>query len=293
MSKHKVIADPEYGFLRLEQIPTQIEVEEFYAQDFYAANQQYFNNSALELQTLQKDFFDSRWERVYDVCKQHHLSMEGKTVFDIGFGFAQALLYFNGKGLEVSGIEPSKEGVDYAKAHGLSNVHHASIEDFNVAEGQKYDIILLLNVLEHLREPAKTLQNIKQYLMHENSILVIDVPNDFNVFQKVANAEYGLNEWWVLPPNHINYFSHSTLATLAEKIGYKIFKKDSSFPIDMFLTFGDVYIGKPDLGRECHNKRTNFENLMFKHQKKEELYNLYESLANLNIGRNAIVYATL
>ncbi len=292
MTKSKIIADPEYGFLRLETIPTQKEVEEFYAQDFYASNQQYFNNSALQLQTEQKAFFDTRWERVYDVCKQHHKIMEEKTVFDIGFGFAQALLFFKSKGLTVSGIEPSQEGVDYAKANGLDDVFYASIEDYKITQGKKYDIVLLLNVLEHLREPAKTLQNIKQYLMNENSILVIDVPNDFNVFQQVANAEYGLNEWWVLPPNHINYFSHSSLSNLLEKTGYKVFKKDASFPLDMFLTFGDVYIGKPDLGRSCHNKRTNFEHLMLKYNKKETLYSLYESFANLDIGRNAIVYAT-
>ena len=42
-----IIKDEEFGFNRVEPIPTQEEVEKFYAKEFYDTNAQYFNNSSL------------------------------------------------------------------------------------------------------------------------------------------------------------------------------------------------------------------------------------------------------
>ena len=96
--------------------------------------------------------------------------LNGKTVFNIGFGFAQALIFLKNKGLEVSGLEPSIEGVEHAKANGISNAYHTGIENYNVAGDQKFDLVLLLNVLEHLREPEKTVRNIKKDLLSPKEV---------------------------------------------------------------------------------------------------------------------------
>ena len=213
-----------------------------------------------------------------------------KSVFDIGFGFAQALKYMQKKGLKVAGLEPSKEGVEYAKENGIEAIH-CGIERLDLVK-DKSEVVLLLNVLEHLRKPEQTLLNIKEKVLTSNGMLVIEVPNDFNDFQIVADAEYDLDEWWVYPPNHINYFSHDSLKDLLKGCGYKIVNCTSSFPLDIFLLFGDQYIGNPKLGRECHNKRVKFEQLMEKHGKAEKLKKFYNALSELNLGRSISVYAT-
>ena len=289
--KANTIKDTESGFLRVDPIPSQEDVEKFYAKEFYDFNNQYFNNSSLLVQQEQSDFFNSRWKNIYELSKNFFKGdLSNKSVFDIGFGFAQALVYLKSKGLNVSGLEPSQEGVDYAKSKNIE-AYHTGIKNFDVVK-VKHDIVLLMNVLEHLRNPKQTLLNIKDQLLAPNGLLVIDVPNDFNDFQVVANKEYDLDEWWVYPPNHINYFSHSSLKNLLEASGYKIVHCTASFPLDMFLLFGDQYIGNPELGRECHNKRVNFEELMRKHGKSDKLKAFYDSLADLNLGRSISVYAT-
>ena len=206
---------------------TQEEVEKFYAQEFYDANAKYFNNSALLLQEEQSDFsiqdgkqFMMKWslflaKNFREVC------------FDIGFGFAQALKYMKNKGLKVAGLEPSKEGVDYARENGIDAIH-CGIERLDLVK-DKSEVVLLLNVLEHLRKPEQTLLNIKEKVLTSDGVLVIEVPNDFNDFQIVADAEYNLDEWWVFPPNHINYFSHDSLQELLRGCGYKIIHCTSSF----------------------------------------------------------------
>ncbi|MFM2393546.1 MAG: hypothetical protein RLZZ546_1528 [Bacteroidota bacterium] len=288
----KVINDPVYNYLRLDPIPTQEEVDTFYAQEFYASNANYFNNSALALQQEQSDFFNSRWENIYQISNDFFKGgISNKKVFDIGFGFAQALIYLKNKGLNVAGLEPSPEGVAYALENGIE-AYHSGIENFNCVNGEKYEIVLLMNVLEHLREPANTVLNIRKELLSKDGLLVIDVPNDFNDFQTIATKEYNLDEWWVVSPNHINYFSPESLQNLLTQCGYKIVHCETSFPLDMFLLFGDVYVGNSELGRSCHNKRVNFEQLMRKHGKGDKLREFYTSLAKLNLGRSISIYAT-
>jgi len=216
-----IINDPEYGFLRADPIPTEEEVEKFYKEEFYSSEYKRFNDSSLEVQKEEQDFFESRWKSIYATCEQHLGKMLGFSILDIGCGFAQALLYFRQRGLYASGLEPSPEAVEYARSQGLE-VFQAGIEDFDCVGSRGFEIVTILNVLEHLRNPAATLLSIKDKLLKPGGMLVIDVPNEFNDFQTVADEEFGLKKWWICPPNHINYFSASSLSHLLDICGYDI-----------------------------------------------------------------------
>lgn len=288
--RHKLVRSENYGYLRVDPLPTAEEVEKYYKEEFYSSAYKTFNDSALNNKLEEVEYFESQYCDIFDICKKYFSSMNDRSIFEIGFGFGQALDYFHKRGLSVSGIEPAPEGVKYAQDKGL-NVFCSGVENFESNGLEKHDIVLLLNVLEHLREPDKILNMIREKLLTDNGLLVIDVPNEFNDFQCVANDEYSLDEWWVVPPNHINYFSVKSLIELLEKCGYKVFYKKASFPMELFLLMGDVYVGNGNLGKTCHNKREKFEYLMKKHGKKEKLDKLYESLAELDLGRQVIVYA--
>lgn len=290
--QYKIITDPFYGYLRVDPIPTQEKVEQYYKEEFYSSTYKSFNDSSLEVQKEEQDFFHSRWESVYQKCLEHFNKVDGLSLFDIGFGFAQALLYFRDRGMKVSGLEPSPEGVEYAKSQCLE-VFQAGIEDFDCVGPARFDIVTILNVLEHLRNPAETLTNIKEKLLKPGGLLVIDVPNEFNDFQTTANAEFNLNEWWLCPPNHINYFSASSLKHLLDQCGYVVKYCESSFPLEIFILMGDVYVGNSELGKVCHKKRVKFEYLMRKHGKGKKLSQLYQALADHDLGRQVVAYATL
>lgn len=288
--KYKIINDPVYGYLRADPIPTQEEVELYYKEEFYSSTYKSFNDSSLEVQKEEEDFFRSRWETICARCNEYFGRIEGISLFDIGFGFAQALLYFRERGMDVSGLEPSHEGVEYAKSQGL-NVYKVGIEDFSCVGSKRFDVVMLVNVLEHLRNPVETLNNIREKLLKPEGLLVIDVPNEFNDFQTVADAEFNLNEWWVCPPNHINYFSATSLSKLLDICGYDVKYRESSFPLEIFLLFGDMYVENGDLGKICHQKRVRFEYLLKKHGKGKKLYQLYQVLADLDLGRQVVIYA--
>ena len=288
--KYKIIQDPVYGYTRIDPIPTKEELDKFYTEDFYSSRYKCFNDASRQVQEEEKDFFDCRWEFICNWLIKHFGKLEGLSLFDVGFGFAQALLYLHQKGMIVSGLEPSPEGVKYAKSKGL-DVYQADISDFSCAGSKKFDVVLLLGILEHIAYPAEALLNIKKKLLKPGGLLVADVPNEFNDFQLIANEEFKLNEWWLCPPCHINYFSASSLKSLIKQCGYDIFGCESSFPIDMFMLFGDKYVGDEKLAKICHEKRVKFELLMKKHGKEEKLLKLYKAFAELDLGRHVVVYA--
>ena len=287
-SKLKIIRDPEYGYLRVDPVPSLEEVERYYHEEFYAEAR--FNDSALEQQRADKEFFDQRWEGIYQRVAAH-FGGNAFSLFDVGFGYAQALRYFRDKGVTVSGLDPAPQGVAYARGEGL-DVYQAGIEDFSCVGERRFDVVTLLNVLEHLRHPPQTLRNIADKLLKPGGLLVVDVPNEFNDFQTIANDEFGLGEWWVCPPAHLNYFSCSSLKVLLDKCGYDVHHSEASFPLELFMLLGDVYVGDPALGRACHQKRVMFERLMRKHGKADKLDRLYQALAELDLGRQTLVFAS-
>ncbi|MDD5431464.1 MAG: class I SAM-dependent methyltransferase [Candidatus Omnitrophica bacterium] len=287
---YKIIKDKKYGYARISPLPSEKEVEEYYKKEFYAKYGS-FNDSELKVQKEEKKFFDSRWEDIKRRCIDYFGSIKGRSLFDVGCGYSQALLYFKKNGLAVSGLEPSTEGATYAKKIGL-DVYQSRIEDFSCIYGKRFDIVLMINVLEHLRNAAEILIQLRKDVLKKKGILVIDVANEYNDFQVVADKEYKLKSWWFCPPNHINYFSHSSLCKTLELCGYKVVVSEASFPIELFLLLGDIYVGNPTLGKICHEKRVRFEYLMKKHGKGRKLQVFYEALAKLDLGRQIVVYAT-
>jgi len=75
--KYEIIFDPVFGYKRLDPLPTQSEVEEYYKKEFYVSYNN-FNDSDLSVQQKEKDFFDLRWERTLEVSKDFFGSYKEK-----------------------------------------------------------------------------------------------------------------------------------------------------------------------------------------------------------------------
>ena len=65
MNRYTLVPNPEYGFFQIKPTPTPEEIEKYYAQEFYSGDYQKLNDSSLEVQLEDKEFYDSHRE---DMC---------------------------------------------------------------------------------------------------------------------------------------------------------------------------------------------------------------------------------
>lgn len=282
---------PTFGFFQVKPTPTQEEITRFYAEEFYSSKYKAFNNSALEVQEADREFHDAHREDIaVNIERLLGRSLSGLSVLDIGCGWGQTMKYLASKGARCSGFDPAPEAVAYVQSTGLECVR-AGMERMDVFGGRRFDVVLLMNVLEHLSEPVDVIAEIRASVLKEGGLLVVEVPNDFNAFQIAAQELHALSQWWVAPPAHLNYFSSSTLSALLCGSGFDVPLVESSFPMEMFLLMGENYVLDRQLGRQCHEQRMAFEMNLRKLGQGEALRSFYKALASVDLGRQVIAYA--
>ena len=286
-----LVAHPKYGFLQVSPTPSPEEISEYYANEFYSGDYKQLNDSSLEVQVRDKDFYDAQRESVArDIEDVSGRPATGQSLLDVGCGWGQALLWFREHGFACAGFDPAPEAVEYAQAQGLEVVH-AGIEHLDVFAPRRFDVVTLFNVLEHLSDPVTIVARIRDQVLVPGGLLVIDVPNEFNAFQLSGQAVHDLPQWWVAPPAHLNYFSGSTLRALLEGEGFEVPVMRASFPLEIFLLFGQNYVGSPELGRACHEQRMAFEANLRATGNQELLDELYTWLASRDLGRQVVAVA--
>jgi len=284
---YRVKFDNKYGYYHLFPVPTRNELKKYYDEKFYNANyDKQINDSSLKVQSEEKEFIRIQYEDILETIRE---KTRGKKLIDIGCGYGKFLEFCQTYGYEVFGLDPSPEAIDYTKALGI-NAINVDFEDIKNKVNIKYDVAVMLNVFEHLRDPHTILNDIRENILKDNGLLIIKVPNEFNKLQEIANQEYNLKSWWVSVPQHVNYFSIPHLVNLINNSGFEVFLKESTFPLEIFILFGDQYVGNPVLGKAIHKKRVLFEKTIKKYDNNYKR-KIYRQFAEVGLGREVTVYA--
>ncbi len=272
------------GFKHIIPIPTAKELADLYQHDYY--NQE----KPLYLERYQQDlpWWNQVYSRRYEFFEQH-LPVGNRSILDIGSGPGYFLLQGKQRGWQTKGIEPSVKAAEHSKTMGL-DVTNGFFSPESAALLGRFDVINMGLVLEHIPEPSALLQLVYQQL-NTNGLLCIIVPNDFNPFQLILRDQLNFSPWWVAPPHHINYFDFKSLSKLVEKCGFEVLHQEATFPIDLFLLMGDNYIGQDETGRQCHAKRMNFEQAIYAAGASPLLTQLYSAFAQLDLGREVVLFA--
>ncbi len=110
---------------------------------------------------------------------------------------------------------------------GYENVIQADLErgldPLSRMAGDRFDRILLLDRLEHLREPGNLLEDCRRLLAARGK-LIVSVPNAVNftmrlmvLFGAFRYADRGIMDW-----SHLRFFTRKTIRALLEEYGYRI-----------------------------------------------------------------------
>jgi len=159
---------------------------------------------------------------------KHLGSDKSIEILEIGCGYGRYTKSILELGFKnIVGIDISQEQVLYAqKKLGLKNVHLADAIEF-MDNGKKYDVIILMDVLEHLElEYAITLLSKINASLNVNGRFIVHVPNGL---APLTPPYYG-------DVTHIRAFSVDSMSQILRMAGFKQFNHFALPPLVTGIT---------------------------------------------------------
>jgi 2-polyprenyl-3-methyl-5-hydroxy-6-metoxy-1,4-benzoquinol methylase len=120
---------------------------------------------------------DFRWHNLRKVAKKY---VVGKYILDAGCGTGHTTLELLNDGYEVTAIDISQELVDFTQRiikenNYMGNVYALDLTNAKVLGENKFDTIICLDVLEHIRDDELAIKNLC-YILKKNGHLIVSVP---------------------------------------------------------------------------------------------------------------------
>lgn len=197
----------------------------------------------------------SLFEKIYHIVKSYTLrkkiklinqfSLNGKNILDIGCGTGEFLAYAKNNNWITFGVEPNLKARQKALEKNLTIV-----EKLELINAEKFNVISLWHVLEHLPNLQEQIVKIKNLLSDEGT-LIIAVPNF-----KSYDAAYYKENWAAYDtPRHLWHFSQNSITEIFNEHNFKVVK---TLP----MHFDSYYVSL--LSEKYKNGRTNYLKAIFR-----------------------------
>ena len=273
------------GYYFVENMPSAEELSKYYSEKYY---QNESGNYRLAYPTNELDYINSKISQKFSIISQHFGIDYKGNLLDLGCGEGFTLNYFHKKEWNVHGVDFSSFGCENMNPEMLKFVEIGnlfSIIDELISNNNKYSVIWLSNVLEHVVAPIELLTKLSK-IVQPGGLLIVQVPNDFSKLQNhLMNYNLIDREFWVAIPDHLNYFDYDSMLNIAHKIGFSNPKILADFPIDWFLLNPNSnYIMDSTKGTGAHTARIEIE-LLINNIETDKVNSFYEALAKIGMGR--------
>ncbi len=221
-------------------------------------NEKQFYDEELQNSAIKKDFKISeiRKNSSFDIERRTNsirkLITKNSKILEIGSGDGFFLEKMYDNGYNITGIEISKQRRERSK-----KITKAKIldQDFSqeIKDLDKFDLIVLFHVLEHIHEPKNFLKNISK-LLNSNGKIVVEVPN-YNDFQIRVNKSY---KNWQHQRAHIHYFTPKILKKIFRESGFKVNVSGvQRYSIENMFSW--KIINKPQINSPTFNLKGEFQ----------------------------------
>ncbi|MEN8208247.1 MAG: class I SAM-dependent methyltransferase [Candidatus Fermentibacteria bacterium] len=220
-----VVRCSECGFVYLSERPAEKALADLYGRSYYEDGDVGYKGY---LKTFEKyhDTFMNIFSRRHRDLLRH---AGGRRLLEVGCAYGFLLDYLAGKGWDVQGVEVSPMSSEYARDKLGLRVHTGDLESADL-QVHSFDVILLLDVLEHIHRPYDLLRRIHE-LLSPAGILVVQCPWELYHWEEIAEALLkGLRPGTIEPdavPAHLYFFQPGTLDAVLEKGGFRIRARQS------------------------------------------------------------------
>lgn len=135
-------------------------------------------------------------------------------LLDVGCFEGRFLWAARASGWETSGTEISPAAVAFARDEWGLDVRLGALGDVSFRDGE-FDAVVLLDVVEHLPDPRRTLEEVHRVL-RDGGVVYVWTPNFDSLTRRFAGRRWGA----VVFPWHLYLFSAETLARMMAETGF-------------------------------------------------------------------------
>jgi 2-polyprenyl-3-methyl-5-hydroxy-6-metoxy-1,4-benzoquinol methylase len=147
-----------------------------------------------------------------------------KTVLEIGPATGYLSRRLVETGCRVTAIEADPESARRAEQAGALLIC-GSVEDEAILQQVRatFDVVLLADVLEHLRWPERTLARMRQFL-NPGGYAVISLPNIANWRTRVGllRGRFDYQDEGILDRTHLRFFTKRSAEAMIREAGYEV-----------------------------------------------------------------------
>ncbi|MDD5689328.1 MAG: class I SAM-dependent methyltransferase [Caldisericia bacterium] len=189
-------------------------MKEFYNKDYRRKHKPLIHkeSSSAELFNIYSNFQE---ERINLIRKFLNKKMK---LLEIGCSVGMFLFHIKKYVREISGIDYDSKAAQFASKICGCRVSIGDIEETGLKE-RTFDVICMLQTLEHIKNPLEFLIKVKKYLK-PNGIVYIEVPNLCDALVYAYNLPNHYNNFY-FHAAHLWYFTAKSLNILMKKAGFK------------------------------------------------------------------------
>lgn len=173
---------------------------------------------------------DTKTSQYYSHARKEILPLLPKDVsriFEVGCGAGDTLSFLKKSGgcKWAGGVELFHEAAELARTKDIDLVLEGNINDcFLPIELGSLDVILCLDVLEHLADPWTALHRLNKYIKR-GGVLICSIPNIRNfrvVVPLIMKGEWNYSKEGILDQAHLRFFTKESATTLVASSGFHV-----------------------------------------------------------------------
>lgn len=252
------------GWRRVEPNPSPEDLKAFYAGEYFQASHGTYAQGYTDTEVRHRNLLAR--QTLLAIERARHGANTGHSLIEIGCGEGWFLKAADQAGYAVRGLDYSRDGLERFHPDYLDRATFGdALENLDrlIEAGEAADVCVMEHVLEHVLDPEGLLSRLPR-LLKPGGVAAITVPNDFSALQ-LAAREAGLidRDFWVAPPQHLNYFNADNLPRLLTRLGFEVRVAFASFPIDWFVMHpASNYVADGAQGKPAHRARMTIDLMM-------------------------------
>ena len=157
------------------------------------------------------------------------LAGRNKRILEIGCAGGYMSHAFIKHGCSVTGVEIDSEVAKKSQkiCHKLivGDIENQAV--INRLKDTKFEVIIIADVLEHLKTPHLALARLVE-LLDKNGKIIISVPNIGFLTNRWLHllGRFDYTRWGIMDENHLRFFTKKTILQMVDKVGLKVDRID-------------------------------------------------------------------